>query len=148
MECFLSEETIALQHSPCQVTTSDEVEWVKQWLLGDGMGPSCSGSSAGFLVADEFGEQRYIWLDEIVQNWDEISPKEKEQFLEYLLYCFMRPRELHEGAKSNSMNRIEGKSQHYQPPPLVSPLVSITFSHPCDRSSDTSNLEWFILTHS
>ncbi|XP_028740749.1 cytosolic phospholipase A2 gamma isoform X2 [Peromyscus leucopus] len=105
------EETIALQHSHCQVTTSDEVEWAKQWLLGDGMGPSCSGSSAGFLVADEFGKQRYIWLAEIVQNWDEISPKEKEQFLEYLLYCLMRPRELHEGAKSNSMSRIEGSIQ-------------------------------------
>ncbi|XP_028740750.1 cytosolic phospholipase A2 gamma isoform X3 [Peromyscus leucopus] len=61
--------------------------------------------------ADEFGKQRYIWLAEIVQNWDEISPKEKEQFLEYLLYCLMRPRELHEGAKSNSMSRIEGSIQ-------------------------------------
>ncbi|CAO2626966.1 Cytosolic phospholipase A2 gamma [Lemmus lemmus] len=43
---------------------------------------------------DEFGEQKYIWLAEIVQNWNEISPKEKEQFLEYLLYCFMRTQEL------------------------------------------------------
>ncbi|XP_059111169.1 LOW QUALITY PROTEIN: cytosolic phospholipase A2 gamma, partial [Peromyscus eremicus] len=60
---------------------------------------------------DEFGEQKYIWLAEIVQNWDEISPKEKEQFLEYLLYCFMRPRELHEGAKHSSMSRIGGLIQ-------------------------------------
>ncbi|XP_052570342.1 cytosolic phospholipase A2 gamma isoform X3 [Peromyscus californicus insignis] len=61
--------------------------------------------------ADESGEQKYIWLAEIVQNWDEVSPKEKEQFLEYLLYCFMRPRELHEGAKPSSMSRIGGLIQ-------------------------------------
>ncbi|KAL6091547.1 hypothetical protein STEG23_024170 [Scotinomys teguina] len=58
--------------------------------------------------ADESGEQKYIWLAEIVQIWDEISPKEKEQFLEYLLYCFMRPREFYEDTSYSLMNLIRG----------------------------------------
>ncbi|ERE56282.1 cytosolic phospholipase A2 gamma-like protein, partial [Cricetulus griseus] len=60
---------------------------------------------------DEFGEQKYICLAEVVQNWNEISPKEQEQFLEYLLYCFMRTREFHEGMKNSSMNWVRGLLQ-------------------------------------
>ncbi|XP_021079092.2 cytosolic phospholipase A2 gamma isoform X1 [Mesocricetus auratus] len=60
---------------------------------------------------DEFGEQKYTWLTEIVQNWNEISPKEKEQFLEYLLYCFMRTEEFHKGSMYSSMNLIRGLLQ-------------------------------------
>lgn len=39
---------------------------------------------------DEFGKQEHSWMAEIDQNWNEISPEKKEQFLEYLFYCFMK----------------------------------------------------------
>ncbi|KAH0501373.1 Cytosolic phospholipase A2 gamma [Microtus ochrogaster] len=55
---------------------------------------------------DVFGEQKYFWLIEAVQNWNEISPKEKEQFLEYLLYCFMRTKALPLGPRSRATNWI------------------------------------------
>lgn len=55
---------------------------------------------------DVFGEQKYIWLAEVVQNWNEVSPKEKEQFLEYLLYCFMRTQELPVGTMYGPRSRI------------------------------------------
>ncbi|XP_049988047.1 cytosolic phospholipase A2 gamma isoform X2 [Alexandromys fortis] len=58
------------------------------------------------FMADVFGEQKYFWLIEAVQNWNEISPKEKEQFLEYLLYCFMRTKALPLVPRSRPTNRI------------------------------------------
>ncbi|XP_041510504.1 cytosolic phospholipase A2 gamma, partial [Microtus oregoni] len=58
------------------------------------------------FMADVFGEQKYFWLIEAVQNWNEISPKEKEQFLEYLLYCFMRTKALPLGPRSRPTNWI------------------------------------------
>ncbi|KAM7340282.1 hypothetical protein ACRRTK_000897 [Alexandromys fortis] len=57
-------------------------------------------------LRDVFGEQKYFWLIEAVQNWNEISPKEKEQFLEYLLYCFMRTKALPLVPRSRPTNRI------------------------------------------
>lgn len=99
-------------------------------------------------MADVFGEQKYIWLAEVVQNWNEVSPGEKEQFLEYLLYCFMRTQELPVGTMYGPRSRIGSKCQDCHPPPILSPLESVTFSYSCDKLSGTSNLERVILTQS
>ncbi|XP_051017849.1 cytosolic phospholipase A2 gamma [Acomys russatus] len=60
---------------------------------------------------DEFGQQKHSWIAEIGQNWNEISPEEKEQFLEYLFYCFMRTPEPDEDEMYSSKSWIVGLLQ-------------------------------------
>nr|XP_044990155.1 cytosolic phospholipase A2 gamma [Jaculus jaculus]XP_044990156.1 cytosolic phospholipase A2 gamma [Jaculus jaculus]XP_044990157.1 cytosolic phospholipase A2 gamma [Jaculus jaculus] len=45
------------------------------------------------VLGDERGEcheLEHSWLAKMAQNWSEVSPGQREQFLEYLVYCFTR----------------------------------------------------------
>ncbi|KAL1765376.1 cytosolic phospholipase A2 gamma isoform X2 [Sigmodon hispidus] len=76
---------------------------------------------------DEFGE----WLAEIVQKWNEISPKEKEQFLEYLLYCCI-------GTKTQGHHNIAV----YSPMSWIRGLLQDTFTFLCKTGICCWRWEW------